>query len=260
MDRTAPHSARTAGSAPSQGGRQGTVLPPCIAAILDVVRVLLRYGQHLGATLPNRGDHADFPAVAAGFGTYDMRRILAHVQRGILRAMMLQRYLLIRAEQGRDIVPTEPDLPAEPDDIAAMATKRPAPIIAARYRAAARPDGNDPLHFSIPSLKELEAQVRRRSVGRTISEICLDLGVTPSGCDGAFWFKIYETLAHFDGKFEILFGVQQQRRKTFEKEREKRPDTWACEWCNEPKSPIRRLLGYVLGEPPPTHEECAALA
>ena len=256
----APHSARTERPAPSQGDRPGTVLPSCIAAILDVVRVLLRYGRHLDATLPNRGDHADFPALAAGFGTYDLRRILAHVQRGILRAMMLQRYLLIRAEQGRDIVPIAPEMPAEPEDIAAMAPRRPAPIFAARYRAAPAPECNDPLHFSLPTLKELESQVRRRSIGRTIAEICLDLGVTPSSCDGAFWFKIYETLAHFDGKFEILFGVQQKRRKTFEKEREKRPDTWACDWQNLPKDPIRRLLGYVLGEPPPTLQECAELS
>ena len=42
------------------------------------------------------------------------------------------------------------------------------------------------MHFAIPALKELEAQVRRRSVGRTITDICMDLGVTASACEGGF--------------------------------------------------------------------------
>ena len=87
-------------------------MPTCIAAILSVVRTLLGYGKHLDQTIPNRTDHPRFPTLAAGFGTHDVRRILAHMQRGILRAMMLQRFLLARASQGRDIEPTEPPVPA----------------------------------------------------------------------------------------------------------------------------------------------------
>ena len=250
MDHTAPHSARTEPPAPSQEDRAATAMPTCIAAILSVVRVLLGYGKHLDQTLPNRTDHPRFPTLAAGFGTHDVRRILAHVQRGILRAMMLQRYLLARAAQGRDIEPTEPPVPAEAADIEAMEMKL-RPPSQPRAKSAQKTDPDDPLNFTMPTLEELEAQIRRRSVGRTIADICMDLGVTPSGCEGGFWYEIYQTLSHFGGKFEHLFGVQQSRKEAFQKERDKLPETWTFDWRERPKEAIRQILGYLLGETPP---------
>ena len=250
MDHTAPHPARTDPPAPSFG-RAGKAVPTCIAAILDVVRVLLGYGKHLDATLPDRVEHPRFPTLAAGFGTHDIGRILSHVQRGILRAMMLQKYLLARAAQGRDIAPTARPERAEARDIEALEINlrpRPEPRDTPRAR---RIDPDSPVHFSMPTLKELESQVRRRSVGRTVAEICLDLGIAPSTCDGGFWLKIYETLVHFGGNFEHVFGVQQRRKMSFQKERDKRPATWTSDWRDKTKEAVRELLGYILGESPP---------
>jgi hypothetical protein len=251
MDQTAPHSARTEPPAPPQEERPSIAMPSCIAAILSVVRVLLGYGKHLDETLPNRTAHPRFPTLAAGFGTHDLRRILAHVQRGILRAMMLERYLLARAAQGRDIEPTEPPAPAEPADIEAMEMKLRAPSQPRKTPRGPSTDPDDPLNFSMPTLQELEAQVRRRSVGRTIADICMDLGVTPSSCEGGFWHEIYQTLSHFGGKFEHFFGVQERRREAFQQERDKLPETWTWDWRDRPKDAIRQILGYLLGEPPP---------
>ena len=254
MDHTAPHPARTDPPAPSFG-RAGKAVPTCIAAILDVVRVLLGYGKHLDATLPDRVEHPRFPTLAAGFGTHDIGRILSHVQRGILRAMMLQKYLLARAAQGRDIEPTARPERAEPQDVEALEMKlRPPPEPRDTPRdtpRARRIDPDSPTHFSMPTLKELESQVRRRSVGRTIAEICLDLGVAPSTCDGGFWYRLYATLTHFGGNFEHVFGAQQRRKASFEKERNKLPGTWTFDWRDKPKEAIRQLLGYLLGESPP---------
>ena len=250
MDNTAPHSARTEPPAPSQKDRPATAMPTCIAAILSVVRVLLGYGKHLDQTIPNRTDHPRFPTLAAGFGTHDVRRILAHVQRGILRAMMLERFLLARADQGRDIEPTEPPVPAEAADIEAMEMKL-RPPSRPRAKSAQKTDPNDLLNFTMPTLEELEAQIRRRSVGRTIADICMDLGVTPSGCEGGFWYEIYQILSHFSGKFEHVFGVQQSRKEAFQKERDKLPETWTFDWRERPKEAIRQILGYLLGETPP---------
>ena len=249
MDPTAPHSARTEPPASRQESRSSTPMPACIAAILGVVRMLLGYGKHLDAVLPERSDHSGFRAIAIGFGTHDLRRILAHVQRGILRAMMLQKYLLARAAQGRDIEPTARPEPAEQADIEALQMKL-RPPSASRSRAKKiHPD--DPLHFSMPTLQELESQIRRRSIGRTIAEICLDLGVTPSSCEGAFWHEFYLTLTEFGGKFEDFFAVQERRKAEFQKERDKRPSTGNFDWCDRPKESIREMLGYLLGEPPP---------
>ncbi|MEI7714103.1 MAG: hypothetical protein WCI94_21895 [Rhodospirillales bacterium] len=250
MDQTAPHPARTEPPAPPQG-RAGKAVPTCIAAILGVVRVLLGYGKLLDATLPDRGEHPRFPTLAAGFGTHDIGRILGHVQRGILRAMMLQKYLLARAAQGRDIAPTARPERAEAQDVEALEMNlRPqrGPRDTPRAR---RIDPDSPMHFSMPTLKELESQVRRRSVGRTVAEICLDLGIAPSTCDGGFWFELYEILVHFGGNFEHVFGVQQRRKTSFQKERNNRPGTWSSDWRDKTKEAVRELLGYLLGESPP---------
>jgi len=252
MDRTAPHSARTDTPASHQEDRPGTAIPACIATLLNVVRVLLGYGKHLDRTLPSQADHPRFPVLATGFGTYDLRRILGHVQRGILRAMMLERFLLARAAQGRDIEPTEPPGPAEADDIAALQMKlRAASAPRTKTDRAPRIDPDDPVHFSMPTLKELESQVRSRPVGQTIAEICMDLGISANVSDGAFWHALYEAMAYFGGRFETFFGVQERRRTAFKKEREKRRDSWDRDWQDQPKESIRQLLGYVLGESPP---------
>ena len=249
MDPTAPHSASTAPPASPQEDRPGPAMPACIAAILSVVRVLLGYGKHLDEVLPEQTAHPGFPAIAIGFGTHDLRRILAHVQRGILRAMMLQKYLLARAAQGRDIEPTERPAPAEAEDIEAMEMKLRPP---AQQRVRAKKiNPDDPLHFVMPTLEELESQIRRRSIGRTVAEICLDLGVAPSSCEGAFWHEFFVTLTGFGGKFEDFYAVQESRKAAFKKEREKRPPTGNFDWCDRPKEAIRKMLGYLLGESPP---------
>jgi hypothetical protein len=222
---------------------------PCIDFLRHVVQVLLGYGRQLVDTIPAKAAHPRFPTLAAGFGTHDVRRILAHVHRGIVRAMVLQRYLLTRAGQNRDIEPAQPRAPAEPAatkalDLTPRAPSQPRP-------KSKKTDPYDPLHFSLPTLKEIEAQVRRHSVGRTIAEICMDLGVTPSGCEGATWNDILEALMHFGANLAEYFGVQQRRRETFQAERDKRPETWTFDWRDRPRDAIRELLGSLIGEAKP---------
>ena len=208
--------------------------------------------------MPDRIGHPNFPTVAIGFGTHDIRRILEHVQRGILRAMVLQKYLLVRAAQGRDIAPTPHCGPAEPAEIEALEVKIRAPRAAAFKRA--RPiDPNGALHFFIPTLQELEAQVRRRSIGRTISEIAMDLGIVPGACDGRFWADLDTVWRDFDGDFALFCEVRRRRIVAFEKERKTLPDTWACRIWDVPKAAIRAVLGYLVGEPPPDDATIAAL-
>ena len=88
-------------------------------------------------------------------------------------------------------------------------------------------------------MKELEAQVRLRSIGRTIAEICLDLGISRASCHGAFWHELYLAMTNFGGDFHQFHEVQTHRREAFQKERDK------------PKDAVREMLGFILGEPPP---------
>jgi hypothetical protein len=242
-------------------------VPGRIAAFLQLVRVLLGYGRHLDVTLPEQAAHPRFPTLAIGFGTHDLRRIAAHIQRGILRAMMLEQVLMGRAAQGRDIEPTPLPEPADPADIEALEIKlrTPSQPSTTPSKDPNSPpnrhpitDPDDPLNFVMPTMKELEAQVRRRSIGRTIADICMDFGVSPSICDGGFWNEILQALLDFDGHFEHFHSVQTRRRSAFQKERDKLPDTWTWQIWDRPREAIREMLGYVLGEPPPDPEPVIA--
>jgi hypothetical protein len=133
---------------------------------------------------------------------------MAHLNRGILRATALQRVLLARAATGRDIKivsrrirtdETQPT-PADPQ------TEPPADQPAAR-KAAPRPSlplgSNDPELF-MPTLEDLERQVRRRAVGRTIADICRDPAVVPGLCNSAFWNDLFQIMHYFGGSVATL--------------------------------------------------------
>jgi glutamine synthetase type III len=72
----------------------GDTMPEHIAFILHAVGILLGYGRHLLATVRHRATAPTFPTIAASFGTANLATILAHLNRGILRATALQHVLL----------------------------------------------------------------------------------------------------------------------------------------------------------------------
>src|SRR5580698_7215657 len=81
----------------------GRTMPARIAALLHTVRIMLGFGRHLAETATHRSSSPDFNAIAACFGTGRLSAILAHLQRGLLRAAALERVLLARAARGCDI-------------------------------------------------------------------------------------------------------------------------------------------------------------
>ena len=80
-----------------------TTLPENIGALLHVARILLTFGRHLVDTIRQRAAAPNFNAIAANFGTANVSTILAHLNRGILRCIALERVLLARAAAGEDI-------------------------------------------------------------------------------------------------------------------------------------------------------------
>ncbi len=235
----------------------GTI-PARIAALLHTVRILLGYGRHLAETAQHRSASPDFNAIAACFGTGRLHAIIAHLQRGILRATALERVLLARAARGRDIgfvAPRErasatpaapPDPPVAPADPPA---EQPAEAPVARKLAArpSRPAGwNDPELF-MPTLEELEAQVRRRPLGRTLVEICLDLAVVPGFCTGPFWNELFDIIRLHGGSVATLMQEKTRRQETFCKEQDRKPGSnW--DWLEMGREALRRVLGCCIGE------------
>ncbi len=240
--------------------RAGRTIPERLAGLLHVVRVLLGHGRRLVETVPERAANVEFAALAGVWGTYTMPTILIRLQRGILRAMALERYLLARAAKGREIglvyqrerTPAKP--PAEPSEGAAEGAKdagspggqaKPGPEEMAPRRPAFDPDD-----LRIPGPEELDAEVRRRPLGRTILAICMDLAVIPSFCTGTFWNQISDTLMNYGGSFTTLFKIREHRETSFQKERDKKPDTWGFAWRHPGPDTVRQVLGYMIGEPP----------
>jgi hypothetical protein len=85
MERDTPSSASPPDPPQDQPG-QTTPVPEYIAAVLHAVSILLGYGRHLLATVRQRAASPTFPIIAACFGTANLSTILAHLDRGILRA------------------------------------------------------------------------------------------------------------------------------------------------------------------------------
>ncbi len=237
-------------------------MPQRLAALLHVARVLLGHGRRLVETVPERAANVEFAALAGVCGTYSLPTILARLQRGILRAMALERYLLARAAKGREIGfvyarerrPAKPA--AEPSDgepaSGEAASKGPGdrdePSDPGDDEKAPRRPAFDPDDLRIPTPEELDAEVRRRPLGRTILSICMDLAVIPSFCTGPFWNQISDALMNYGGSFPTLFKIRQYRETSFQKERDKKPDTWGFDWKFPPPEIVRKVLGYMIGE------------
>jgi len=234
-----------------QPDRPGPTMPAALAALLHTVRVLLGFGRHLAETATQRSASTDFNAIAVCFGTGRLYAILAHLQRGILRAIALQNVLLARAARGRDIdfaAPRErptapPAAPAEPPRVQsaeAPATRKP-------VARPSRPKGwNDPELF-MPTLEELEAQVRRRPFGRTLVDICLDLAVVPGFCTGPFWNTLFDSIRLRGGSIGTLMHEKSRREKAFSQEQDRKVGSnW--DWQGMGREALRRVLGFFIGD------------
>jgi hypothetical protein len=227
--------------------------PQRIATFLRVVRILLGYGRHLADTVNHRAAAPGFATIAACFGTANLALILARLHRGILRAAALERVLLARAARGRDIrlaasrnrAANRPPVPA---DAAGQQTAPPTPRhVAPAPSLSLGPD--HPANFHTPTLEQLEAQVRRRPLGRTIVDICLDLAVVPGLCTGTFWNELFDLARCHGGSIARLMQERCRREQAFSHEQDTYP-TPARNWSNPGRQTIRQVLGFFIGEHP----------
>src|SRR5579859_835538 len=242
-----------------------TTLPENIDALLRVGRYLLGYGRHLLDTIRQRATAPNFAAIAANFGTASLPAITARLNRGILRCIALERVLLARAAAGRDIAFTPRDtwqtLQPGPDPADAPAPARPAPAaplqatdpLPQRPRAAraCRPAFRDDPALYMPTVEELERQIRRLPIGRVFLAIALDLAVVPAFCHPELWNALFDIMNWFGGGQAVsqLMREKSRRRAAFEKEQDRNPKaTW--DWLNLSRDAPRQILGFFIGEPP----------
>ena len=246
------------GSDASGPNQPGTIAPSRpilgrIAAVLNVVRALIAYGRYFTATATTRVAVPQFATAAAIFGTYQLPVILHRMQRGIRRALALQRYLLARAARGRNL------RFAWPPRIALQPHHRPPTMPRAKasvpravpHKEPALLDDDAPGACHLPTDEELDREVKRRPVGRTMAYICLDLGLAPGLCEGAFWNQVEKVLRRYGGSLKRLYDVRDRREKSFQRERDRQPDSWHIDWRDLRPPTVRQALGLLIGEAPP---------
>ncbi|HVC61757.1 MAG TPA: hypothetical protein VND19_15505 [Acetobacteraceae bacterium] len=240
-----------------------------IAEILTVVSILASYGRHLAQTLEQRAVARGFATIARFFGTVAFDTILAHLHRGLMRAVALERMLLRRAARGLDLPIPAPRAPprreppandaptpaptAEPTPPAELtpeqeAAERQAAASRAEARLARHLAENAPLTLdTLPLMEAIEAEVRRTPVGRTIAAICRDLGISPSLCDGTFWNRLFDAIRCYRGNFGGFVLEVKRQEQRFNKEEWKHPGLALPE---ETRIGVRRVLGFLIGESP----------
>jgi hypothetical protein len=247
-----------------QPDRPARTMPARIAALLHTVRILLGYGRHLANTAQARSTSPNFNAIAVCFGTARLSAIFAHLQRGLLRAAALERVLLARAARGRDIDVSAPckgpttTTPADPpprrpsappvDPSAEAPAAQPAEASVARKAPTLyRPPGWNNPELYMPTLEELEEQVRRRPFGRTLVDICLDLAVVPGFCTGTFWNILFDSIRSHGGDVATLMLEKSRRERTFADEQDRiQGSNW--DWLEMGRDALRRVLGFFIGE------------
>jgi hypothetical protein len=231
-----------------------TTPPSNITIILHVARILLDYGRHLIDTIRDRANAPNFSAIAACFGTANLATILAHLNRGLLRATALENVLLARAAAGQDIElpdrrPRAPEPQPAPTATGPEQSADEPPPARKRAPRPSLPDGWDDPELFMPTLEELERQVRRRPIGRTIHDICGDLAVVPGFCTAPFWNVLHEIMHYLGGSVATLMRQKSQRREAFVKQQDRNPDAnW--DWLNLTRDAARQVLGFFIGEPP----------
>ncbi len=226
-----------------EGVRTGSAMPESIAALLQLVRILLTHGRRLVETVHAKGDTPQFASIGVTFGTHNLPVVLARIQRGILRLLALEAYLCQRARRGREIPFVEARIPAVP-------APKPQPV-GPKKTPSKRSRPYDPDSADIPTMEELAAEVRRTPVGRTIARVCLDLAVVPSFCTGEMGNALLQVLEFYGGSLSKLFAIRRKREIAFQRERDKRPETWEWNWRDLRKDRMRQVLGYLIGEEPP---------
>ena len=248
MEADAPTTSGPASPPDPPPDRPGNTVPGRIAFVLHALGIMLGFGRHLLATVRHRAAAPTFTIIAACFGTSKLSTILAHLNRGILRATALERVLLARAATGRDINFVErrrtradqpPPTPADAPSAAPKRKRRPPPP----------PGENDPERH-MPTLEELEREVRRRTIGRTIAEICLDLAVVPVFCTSAFWNDLFNLMHYYGGRGVVTLMEEKHRREqAVIQEQDKKIDS-TRDWLQLKPDAIRQILGFFIGEEP----------
>ena len=264
-------------------------MPAGIAEILAVVSVLASYGRHLAQTLERRAVTRGFATIARFFGTVAFDTILAHITRGLMRAVALERILLHRAARGRDLripaqrapsdrEPPPQDAPdvgqtAEPAPPAALTSEQDPAALTPEQDAAAQAAAESEATAREAATREAEAARLARRIAASqpltldtlpaMEAIEAEVRRSPVGRTiAAICRDLGISPSLCEGMFwNRLFDSIRLYRGNFSsfvlavKRCEQRFDEeeWkhsGLDLAEETRDGIRRVLGFFIGEPP----------
>ena len=90
--------------------------------------------------------------------------------------------------------------------------------------------------------------MRRRPLGRTLVDICLDLAVVPGLCTGTFWNELFDAMRCYGGSVAGLMRERNRREQVFDREQDSSP-TQNYDWLDR-RPMVRQVLGFFIGGEP----------
>ena len=160
---------------------------PRVGRLLGIVRRLVAYGTNLLATLQQGASAQRQALTMMEFGSKDLALIIERIKCGLLRAAGLEARLNAFVKRGRDLQP-------KPLRVWMPRERKRAADVEAPEAAAPQPAASTEVLSLLPSAEEIAEQVRSRSIGVVISDICRDLGLPPGLMDGGLWQELSAAL------------------------------------------------------------------
>jgi hypothetical protein len=158
--------------------------------LLSLVRKLVTYGNQVIASLHQRGTTNDPADLKRSFGTSKLMLILARIALGVHRARFLEAKI---AKTAASIDAGAPQPEPKPR------TRKPQSSRASRPAEAQLAIANATLSLPIPpTLDQIEAKVRRESIGAVLADICRSLCIAP---DHPLWQELHDAIVEFAGSF-----------------------------------------------------------
>ncbi|HET8997597.1 MAG TPA: hypothetical protein VFN42_13090 [Acetobacteraceae bacterium] len=186
---------------PPQDHHTSPLTPPT-AELLVLLQILLVYARHLRDTLARLAQRS-VAHLARGFGSAQAGFVLTALTRGLLRAIALEHVLL--AQAGGQPGPPAASKPR---------TRRPRPAQPnAQQTASQQPAGSHPAPEAadrlpiLPTLRQLQAAIRRHPIDSAIDDITRDLGVAFSLCEARFGNALRDAMAAYRG---IVCGMSDE--------------------------------------------------
>ena len=245
-----------------------TAVPERLAHVIQLLDILNTYGRHMHVTMRQRSFHRSFATIAQFFGTIALALILPRIRRGIMRCDALRDLLIQRAQQGRELVVlTGPEAarraaeaadraldrvekPLTPEAAAAAEARAQAAAVARAAARIARREAaiRERTEVEELTMAQIEAQVRRAPVGRSLVLICQDMGVFPGICRNWLWSGLFDAIRWYGGSLRQL--IEEQIRRETALARGELDRNRELDWPRDTQEGLIEVFGFLAGDPP----------